>query len=327
MDRPEIQPTSVAASPSMSRHQPSPLTGRTDTECLAIRSPLAISERWRLEMGIDVGDAFRALPSIEFWRCGTTGLHWYAPAEAAGDGALYAQLERFNWYYMADKWEFRAALQALTPRDHVLEVGAGVGHFLRAARDHGMFATGVELNPSAAARARSRGFEILECDLSELATSLGTRYDAICAFQVLEHVPEPRRLIEGMLGLLRPGGRLVLSVPNAAVMRVIDPDRDTLLNQPPHHLSHWDAGVFKALEQLLPVRVIKLRREPLQPYHRDWFVSAYCGVLRRRVSKPVARVLLHPRLINQIRRLLSGRSARLVPGHTLLAVLEHAPHA
>ncbi|WP_295392365.1 class I SAM-dependent methyltransferase [uncultured Thiodictyon sp.] len=301
------------------------LTGQPDTERLQALTPADIAERWRTSLGIDVGSAFAALPVIEYWRCKTTGLAWYSPPAAAGEGGLYAQLERFDWYYVADKWEFQAALSALSQGSRVLEVGVGSGHFLRAAAARGLGVRGVELNPVAAARVRALGFEVFETSLSMLAQRGLAPFDAICAFQVLEHVPDPRGLLADMLKLLRPGGQLVLSVPNAAVTRVIDPQRTNLLDQPPHHISHWDAGVFRALAGLLPLRLIKLGREPLQAYHVDWFVSAYTSVLRRQLSDPVSRVLLHPRSQTAVRRLLTTPIRQLIPGHTLLAVMRFEP--
>jgi len=300
----------------------SPLTGETNTERLKVLIPADIAEHWRTSMGIDVGATFAALPAIEYWRCKTTGLAWYSPSEAAGGGGLYAQLERFDWYYMADKWEFRAALRAILPGSRVLEVGVGFGHFLRTAAAHGLDVSGVELNPSASNRARAMGFEVFEADLAALSGRTSVLFDAVCAFQVLEHVPDPRGLLEGMLKILRPGGRLLLSVPNAAVMRVIDPKGEDLLDQPPHHVSHWDEGVFRALEGLLPVRVCQVSREPLAQYHIGWFLSAYSSVLRARFGRPVARLLLNCVTKPPIHWLLSCGLRYLVPGHTLLVVLE-----
>lgn len=223
------------------------------------------------------------------------------------------------------KWEFGAALTGLDPGCRLLEVGAGSGHFLRAAAARGVRASGLEFNPAAAARLHSEGFEVLEADLAALSRRIDPPFDAVCAFQVLEHVPDPRRLLEEMIGALRPGGRLVLSVPNAAVMRVVDPGRDDLLDQPPHHMSHWDEGVFRALEGLLPVRVRQVCREPLAPYHIGWFLSAYSRVLRDRLGRTISRVVL-----NRVTRpfaawLLAQGLRQLVPGHTLLVMLDYRP--
>lgn len=303
----------------------SPLTNRSDTELLAALSPAEIADRWQQSMGIEVGRTFRSLPTIEHWRCKTTGLAWYSPEQAAGDRELYAQLERFDWYYMAEKWEFQVALSLLQPASRLLEVGVGTGHFLQAASARGLVPTGVELNPSAAARARARGYKVFEANLADLPARVASRFDAVCSFQVLEHVPDPRRLLEGMLAVLRPGGRLVLSVPNAAVMRVIDPQRRNLLDMPPHHMSHWDEGVFRALEQLLPVRLVAVRREPLARYHIGWFVSAYSGVFRRRLGRLLGRLALNRWTLGPVRSALALGGRHWVPGHTLLVVFELNP--
>lgn len=300
----------------------SPLTGKTDIERLDTLSPSEIAEKWRVSMQIDVGGDFASLPVIEYWRCNTTGLYWYSPGEASGGRELYAQLERFDWYYMADKWEFQTALCALDKGGQVLEIGVGFGHFLKAASLAGHSVSGIELNASAAARVRALGFKVFEFDLATLSEQIKTPFDAVCAFQVLEHVSDPRGLLEGMLNVLRPGGQLILSVPNASVMRLIDPERIDLLNQPPHHISHWDEGVFRSLENFLPIKVRQIHREPLAPYHFEWFISAWSSLLCARIGLIPGRMLLNRITKPLIKKLLEHGLRHFISGHTLLAVME-----
>jgi 2-polyprenyl-3-methyl-5-hydroxy-6-metoxy-1,4-benzoquinol methylase len=300
----------------------SPLTGMSDTERLAVINPKSISDRWQDSMQINIGRDFALLPSIEYWHCKTTGLHWYTPHEAAGGGGLYTQLEKNDWYYMESKWEHQKALGELTSGERVLEVGVGFGYFLKAAKKQGAQAFGVELNPSAAKRVRDMGFEIYETDLTKLSREIDNLFDVVCAFQVLEHVSEPREFLEGMLGVLRPGGRMILSVPNAAVMRRIDPSNNDLLNQPPHHMTHWDAGVFRALEQLLPVRVLAIYDEPLADYHVDWFVTGFLRGLFAPLGTKVNRLFFNRVTTAPIRWLMRQGLRLRIPGHTVLVVFE-----
>jgi len=300
----------------------SPLTGLPNTYKIRDIRPDVIAERWRQELNVDVGDEFRSISVIEQWKCNTTGFEWYEPEASAGTGTLYAQLQKYDWYYMPEKWEFGTALGYFHNGSQILEVGVGVGFFLDTARKSGLKVSGVELNPSAAAAARKAGFTVFEDDLKVLAEKLGPIFDGVCAFQVLEHVPDPMPFLQGMLGILRQGGKLVMSVPNAAVSKVIDPGRLGLLDQPPHHVSYWDENVFRALEKLLPVKVVEVRREPLQPYHVGWFVSAMGAQLRHNLGCFFGRLLVNRVSISLSSRLLQMGLRKFVPGHTLLVVLE-----
>ena len=286
-------------------------------ELVRTLSPALLTERWLREVGVDVGLQFESLTRIDHFRCAQTGLEWYVPAEAAGGSTFYRQLERFDWYYMPDKWEFRTALAEISPGHQVLEVGSGVGHFLAAAHEKGIFPTGVELNSSAAKLARALGFVVHEEDIGSLAHRLGPTFDAVCCFQTLEHVPNPGEFLDGMLGTLRTGGKLILSVPNAAVLRVVDPDYQNLLDQPPHHLSHWNEQVFLALEDWFPLKVSAARREPLQSYHTRWLVTAF---LRRPFGRRFGRLAFNRYTLAPLLWVLRRGPRRLFPGHSLLVI-------
>lgn len=284
-----------------------------------------IAGEWHQKMDINVGDQFIHLGKICYWECQETGLRFYSPGEAAGGGSLYSQLEKYDWYYMADKWEFSEALGMLAETSTLLEVGVGEGHFLQAAKQKGHDCYGVELNVQAAARVRGLGFEVFEQTLSDLTIRCQKRFDVICSFQVLEHVPSPFDFLEGMIDLLNPGGRLIISVPNAAVMKNIDPHNQDLLNQPPHHMSHWDERVFRSLIKLLPVEVKTVRREPLARYHVAWMVN---GFLRNKISfagRNLSRLIINRYTTLPLQLALQAGLKDFFPGHTLLVELERLP--
>jgi 2-polyprenyl-3-methyl-5-hydroxy-6-metoxy-1,4-benzoquinol methylase len=301
----------------------SSITQSGNTTVLNTINPKDISEKYRNAMGVDVGDEFRSLSTIEFWQCNDTGFRWYEPAKAAGGGELYRQLEKFDWYYMPEKWEFSAARNLISKEDRVLEVGVGFGFFLEACRSDGIGISGVELNPSAAKRAREKGFEIFEENLGDLAERIGKdHFDVICSFQVLEHVSKPREFLEGMLRNLKVGGRLILSVPNAAVMRRIDPNNQDLLNQPPHHMGHWDENVFRSLQTVLPVRLRSVHREPLASYHVAWMVNSYLRKFLSPLGKTLPRLLINRYSTLPLQWILKAGLRKFLPGHTLLVELE-----
>jgi len=96
----------------------------------------------------------------------------------------------------------------------VLDVGAGIGQFLKLAEQHYAPTTGTEVSTAAIDLARQRyGVELREGELLKINFGGGT-FDNITMFHVLEHVPSPRLLLEKAYELLTPGGYLYIAVPN-----------------------------------------------------------------------------------------------------------------
>jgi len=96
----------------------------------------------------------------------------------------------------------------------LLDVGAGIGQFLNLARPHFSSVSGTEVSESAIEIARKKyGLELMRGEIN--AVDFGTtQFDNITVFHVLEHVPNPRLVIERCAALLPAGGVLVIAVPN-----------------------------------------------------------------------------------------------------------------
>ncbi len=296
-----------------------PFSDSEETTLLRVLSSQKIASRWKNEYNVEVEQTFKSIGIIEHWRCEKSGFEWYSPEGAAGSEQLYIQLERLPWYYMPEKWEFKEALKYFQSEQKLLEIGSGVGHFLNAAKIIGIQASGIESNPVAADRSRKRGCNIFEEKIEDLAICLGPIFDGVCAFQVIEHIALPSKFIKSMLNLLRPNGKLVLSVPNASILQKIDKKYHSLLNQPPHHMSHWNEHVFRSMENFFPIKLVDVRREPLQPYHIKWFSIGY---LRGFLPRGLGRVMINSITTIPIQWLLYLGFRKALPGHTLLGVFE-----
>jgi SAM-dependent methyltransferase len=105
------------------------------------------------------------------------------------------------------------AIERLQPR-RVLEIGCGQGAFgarLAGRVDY----LGVEPDESsyavAAARIEPRGGKVING--SHEAVPPGSTFDAVCAFEVLEHIDDDKGALAAWVPFLRPGGHLILSVP------------------------------------------------------------------------------------------------------------------
>ncbi len=96
----------------------------------------------------------------------------------------------------------------------ILDVGCSTGEFLEAMRAYGWEAYGVEIDQAAAAYARSqRGLEVFTGTLLE-AQYPNAFFDVVTLWNVLEHLHYPRATLSKIALILRPGGMLVVSVPN-----------------------------------------------------------------------------------------------------------------
>ncbi len=94
----------------------------------------------------------------------------------------------------------------------LLDVGAGSGHLLDAARDQGYARlAAVDTSARSVEMLRQRGYEAWIGLVEDLDLP---RFDVICAHHVLEHVVDPLGFLRRLAHLLQPGGVLHLLVPN-----------------------------------------------------------------------------------------------------------------
>lgn len=95
-------------------------------------------------------------------------------------------------------------------KGRLLDIGAGTGSFLWAARANGWDVYGTEPNAQARSLAQRKGI-ILEPELQNLQPQ---SYDVITLWHVLEHIPDTQKQLAQLKMLLQPGGTLIVAVPN-----------------------------------------------------------------------------------------------------------------
>ena len=117
-----------------------------------------------------------------------------------------------------------AALESRVPasspaRRRLLDVGAHAGRLMSLARAAGWDVEGIELNPRTAARAAAAtGAPVHHGNIFTVDPQ--GPFDAITLIDVLEHIPDPRRALARAAAWLRPGGAIVIKVPNGAAQRL-----------------------------------------------------------------------------------------------------------
>jgi SAM-dependent methyltransferase len=229
--------------------------------CPACETPLHSGPRLRGT------DRLHGLPGrFEVIVCGACGTGRTLPLVAAEDlGGLYprsynahalprAPLARaaatglFRWRY----WRAlrRLPLRSLTerPPGRLLDVGSGRGDLGLILRERGWEFVGLEPSPDACAEARSRGVPT-ECGtLERPGAELQGGYDAAVFQHSLEHVAEPAHDLAVAHRLLRPGGLLIVSLPNFASAQARRFGTDWFHLDLPRHRTHFTP---RGLERLL----------------------------------------------------------------------------
>lgn len=141
----------------------------------------------------------------------------------------------------------------------LLEVGSGSGRFLNRMRKAGWEVQGTDFDPAVAERVRTRyGLRIDVGDLVELRYPAGT-FDAIALSQVLEHVHDPLALLIECARVLRPGGRLVLTTPNAAGLPHRQYGRFWRGLEPPRHLQLFTPAALERCASAAGLREVAVR--------------------------------------------------------------------
>jgi 2-polyprenyl-3-methyl-5-hydroxy-6-metoxy-1,4-benzoquinol methylase len=147
--------------------------------------------------------------------------------------------------------EALAHVERYVPVGRLLDVGAGPGFLVAAARRRGWEARGVDLNPWASAHAREVvGVDVAVGTLADLLAP-GEQFDAVTMMDVLEHVADPDALLAQAAAAVRPGGVLVVLTPDAGapVSRLLG-RRWPEVQRPGEHLVLFSrAGLVAALRR------------------------------------------------------------------------------
>lgn len=127
----------------------------------------------------------------------------------------YANLYAHHWWWRARERIFHKLLKPITskasPNFFVLDVGCGDGWFLDSLPKN-IRKLGAEIDPSLVSRSKILSGEILIGDLVVLEKYAG-QVDLLCLFDVVEHIEDDLAFLKQARLLLKPTGKLIISVP------------------------------------------------------------------------------------------------------------------
>lgn len=244
----------------------------------AIKSPLTLKENitqigtvntdeiisiYQKYYGMDISAYFADIEDIKIFKCLDTKYMFYYPFSTEGDEKYYSKMSEFEWYYHPSRWEHMKAREIILPGSKVLEVGSGSGHFIKELNKMGVKATGLELNGNGIKEAKKIGVELLKETVQDHADNNKEGYDIVCSFQVLEHISQPLSFLKAKINCLKPGGKLIIGVPNNDSYIKNNKLYSKVLNMPPHHVGLWTADSIRSLQKLFRIELNNIYYEPL----------------------------------------------------------------
>jgi 2-polyprenyl-3-methyl-5-hydroxy-6-metoxy-1,4-benzoquinol methylase len=124
----------------------------------------------------------------------------------------------------------------------VLDAACGLGYGTAYLAQSARRVRGVDASPDAVAAARERysgpNVDFRVADVMDLPDAEQS-YDVACSFETIEHVERPEAMLTEIARVLRRGGVLVVSTPNAP--------KTTNAPANPYHRTEWSANDFELL--------------------------------------------------------------------------------
>jgi 2-polyprenyl-3-methyl-5-hydroxy-6-metoxy-1,4-benzoquinol methylase len=146
----------------------------------------------------------------------------------------------------------------------LLEVGAGYGLFLAAAREAGWTTSGVELSRTGAKHAQDTlGLDVFCGQLEEAPLTPG--FDVVCAWDTVEHVPDPLSFWRTVRSQVADDGVVLFSTPYVSSLpaRLLGTRWWTL--KPTEHIWHFTPRTHALLLARAGLALTRVVRNPLAP--------------------------------------------------------------
>lgn len=153
---------------------------------------------------------------------------------------IYGIIRKFN---ISHKYKI---IQKLSNTGNILDYGCGTGDFLKTCRNYGWKVSGIETNEKA--RNFAAGQNKIDAFPENYIKQFNEEsFDLITLWHVLEHIPDLNDRLDDFYKLLKPGGILLLAVPNSDSWDASHYKNLWAAWDLPRHLYHFNYNSLKSI--------------------------------------------------------------------------------
>lgn len=127
----------------------------------------------------------------------------------------------------------------------LLDIGAGTGALVQAAKDAGFRAIGLEPSKETAEEAFRKGRQVAEGSAYDITSK--QRYDVIYMSDVFEHLTSPRKCLDGVWSALKDDGMLVIEMPEEGCPQAQQQGMSWRHYRPLQHVYLYTEGAARSL--------------------------------------------------------------------------------
>jgi SAM-dependent methyltransferase len=192
----------------------------------------------------------------------------------------YERMYRFEdryWWFVARRHLITSLLDARYPRDgrlRILDIGCGTGKMLDELAPFGAV-VGADFSPEALQFCVTRGVgaDLARADVRRLPFA-GESFDVVTAMDIIEHIDDDKAAACEVFRVLRPGGRLLVTVP---AFPSLWSEHDEAL----HHHRRYTAPRLRDLFQRVGLGVERLSYTVTSLFPPIWAYRQVSNLLRR----------------------------------------------
>lgn len=156
----------------------------------------------------------------------------------------------------------------------LLDYGSGTGDFLLHCKKQGWVVNGAEPDEKARKLSQEKGLDVF--DLSEI-NQTKNRFDVITMWHVLEHTYDPNKTVEQLKSLLKPGGILVIAVPNYSSYDAQHYGSFWAAWDVPRHLFHFHPTTITQLAEQNQMTLLQKKGMPFDAFYVSMLSEKYRG--------------------------------------------------